>query len=330
MNTGTEIRSATEIFNSAVATPAIGAAWELGALDEINENGKLSIVDFAGRADVHHRSAVAMFTALANVRIVERRDDLVVPGPVFAEVFESKSLFHWLSQGCGQLYSRMPHVMRNANRVGDYYYRDAQAISFACREINTKYFDPAFWSAMNGLGFEFSKVADLGCASGGRLMAIAEKYPNVRGIGVDVAGPALEVGIAEVAANGLADRLSFIEADAREIAPRPEYTDVDLLTCFMMGHDFWPRDNCVKSLRRLREAFPNARRFLLGDATKVTGVADERLPMFTLGFETAHALMDVYMPTLDEWDGVFEEGGWRCVNKHIIDTLTVSVVFELE
>jgi phenylpyruvate C(3)-methyltransferase len=55
----------------------------------------------------------------------------------------------------------------------------------------------------------------------------------------------------------------------REMSYRDEFAQVDLLTCFMMGHDFRPRDNCVATLQRLRKAFPKARRFLLGDTTRI-------------------------------------------------------------
>jgi hypothetical protein len=59
-------------------------------------------------------------------------------------------------------------------------------------------------------------------------------------------------------------------------------------------------------------------------------VSEDNVPIFSLGFELGHQMMGVYMPTLDEWDGVFAEGGWRCVDKIIINTLTCSVVFVLE
>ena len=104
-----------------------------------------------------------------------------------------------------------------------------------------------------------------------------------------------------------------------------------------MGHDFWPRDNCVVTLQQLRKAFPNIRRFLLGDTTRILldnphskhAVTEDNVPIFTLGFEFGHAMMGVYIPTLEEWEGVFAEGGWCCVKKHLIETQSLSVIFEL-
>ncbi len=179
-----------------------------------------------------------------------------------------KSLFHWLTLGSGNLFSRMPYVLRNKNRTGDYYQRDSAAIAYACRDINRQHFDPVFWSAMDGLSFGFSSVVDLGCGSGERLMQILSRYPEVAGIGIDLAGPAIKVAAAEALSRGFGGRLSFTEGDVRELAYREEFVNVDLLTCFLMGHDFWPRKNCIATLARLRGAFPKARRFLLGDTAR--------------------------------------------------------------
>ncbi|MFC0106257.1 class I SAM-dependent methyltransferase [Kibdelosporangium aridum] len=331
-------RAVANIFNSAVAAAAIGAAWELGVLDELRDNKKLDVQSFALQHDLDVRSTQGLVTALAVVDVVERARDTVVAGPLFDEAYRTKSLFHWLSLGSGDLFSRMQYVLRNENRTGDFYRRDSAAIAYACRDINRQYFDPAFWTAMDGLDYTFSSVVDLGCGSGERLMQILDRYPGTTGIGVDLAGPAIKVAAAEAAGRGFGDRLSFAEGDVRQIGYRDEFAEVDLLTCFMMGHDFWPRENCVATLRRLREAFPKVRRFLLGDATRILldgvrsehAVNEDDVPVFTLGFELGHAMMDVYLPTMDEWDGVFAEGGWRCVKKHLIESLTLSVVFELE
>ena len=331
-------RAVAAIFNSAVAAPAISAAWELGILDELRDNQKLDQRNFASKRNLHVRSTEGLMAALATVHAVERDGDTILPGRHFDEIYRTKSLFHWLSLGSGALFSRMQHVLRNENRQGDFYSRDSAAIAFACRDINRQYFDPEFWAAMGGLGYQFSSVVDLGCGSGERLMQILDRYPGTTGIGIDLAGPAIKVAATEAVERGYGGRLSFVVGDVRDMECRDEFAQVDLLTCFMMGHDFWPRENCVTTLRRLRDAFPKVRRFLLGDATRIltdakgseTAVTEDDVPIFTLGFEVGHAMMGVYLPTVGEWDGVFAEGGWRCVKKHLIESLTLSVVFELE
>ena len=331
-------RAVASIFNSAIAAPAIGAAWELGLLDELRDQKTVDVHKFATQHDLDSGSMHALVTALAVVDVVERDRDTVVAGRLLDEAYRTKSLFHWLALGSGGLFSRIQYVLRNENREGAFYHRDPAAIAYACRDINRQYFDPVFWAAMNGLDSKFHSVVDLGSGSGERLMQILDQYPGTTGIGIDLAGPANKVAAAEALERGFGDRLSFIESDARNLGYRDEFAQVDLLTCFMMGHDFWPRENCVATLQRLRKAFPNAHRFLLGDTTRILldsnrskhAVTEENVPIFTLGFEFGHAMMGVYLPTLEEWEGVFAEGGWHCVKRDLIETPSLSVIFELE
>ncbi|KAL8951386.1 MAG: hypothetical protein Q9222_002636 [Ikaeria aurantiellina] len=335
-------RAVANIFNSAIAAPAIGAAWEIGLLDQLREHHVVDIHELATKHNLDLDSLNGLITALAIVDIVKRNhDNNITASTLFKEAYRAKSLFHWLSLGSGTLFSRMQYVLRNENRVGDdYYTRDSAAIAYACRDINEQHFDPSFWKAMEGLDFEFHSVVDLGAGSGGRLMQVLNRYPGTGtiGIGIDIAAPALKVAAAEAKERGLGDRLSFTVGDARKVEYRDEFAQVDLLTCFMMGHDFWPRENCVTTLQGLRRAFPAARRFLLGDATRILldepksryAVSEDNVPVFTLGFEFGHAMMGVHLPTIEDWEGVFADGGWRCVKRHLIESLSGSVVFELE
>ncbi|MEV6558535.1 class I SAM-dependent methyltransferase [Nocardia sp. NPDC051756] len=317
-----------DIFNSAVASSAISAAWELGALDELAANEKLDVTEFATRNDLDQQATEALFHALASVRIVERSGGAVLRDVNFADVYKAKGFFHWLSRGCAELFANTSSVLPNGNRVGEYYRRDSAAIAVACRDINKNFFDPVFSAVMAPL--EFTKVADLGCGSAERLIKVLGWHPTATGLGIDIAGGALRLAQESVDAAGLSYRVSLIQDDATAPRPHPEFTDVDLLTCFLMGHDMWPRDECVASLRKLRAAFPNVKRLLLGDTARTTSLPDTDIPVFTLGFEVAHRMMGVYLPTLEEWSGVFAEGGWRLIRQHLVPLPADSVIFELE
>ncbi|SOD91590.1 class I SAM-dependent methyltransferase [Streptomyces sp. Ag109_G2-15] len=332
------------IFNSAVAAWSIAAAWEVGVLDELREKGRLDAPEFAERHDLNRPSTEAMIAALAAVGVVqyERNGNdgnggtadsdgrrTVRPGLAFDETYRTKALFHWLCRGSAELFTAMPDVMRNGNRTGRFYRRDAEAISRACADIDAEFFKPAFWAAMDALDFDFSLVVDLGCGGGSRLTQILRRHPETRGLGIDIAPAALDLARSDAAEAGVGDRLSFMHGDVRALTPRLEFADVELLTCFMMGHDFWPRENCVASLRQLRAAFPRARRFLLGDTARTSGSGRGAMPVFSLGYEVGHALMGAYIPSLDEWRSVFPEAGWELRRTHFLDTPAGSFVFEL-
>ncbi|MDX3195181.1 class I SAM-dependent methyltransferase [Streptomyces sp. MN03-5084-2B] len=323
------VGGAARTFNSIVAGFSIATAWEVGALDELKVSGELAVGEFCVKHDLHEQSVHGMFAALASVGVVERAGEIVKPGPEFTDVYRAKGFFHWLTIGCAELFANMPNVVRNENRRGDFYRRNAVAISYACRDINMQAFDPIFWRAMESLDFDFTKIADLGCGGAGRLTQVADRFSGVKGVGVDISAAALGDAAKNMNAAGFGGQFDFVQADVRKIGPDPRFADVEVLTCFMMGHDFWPREDCVASLRRIREAFPNVRRFLLGDTARTAGVADRDKEVFTLGFETAHDLMGVYLPTLTEWSDVFEESGWRCVNAWEVAVPADSFIYEL-
>ncbi|KUN18835.1 methyltransferase [Streptomyces antibioticus] len=322
--------TAARIYNSAVASWAIAAAWEIGALDELEAAGVLDSDDYALSNGLNPPATLAMFRALSSAGVVHRDGTKITPTDSFQELRQTASLFHWLVRGSAELFRQMPSVLREENRVGDFYRRDPAAIARACKDISTFCYDPWFWRAMDGLDFDVRAVADLGCGSGERLVQILRRYPAARGIGVDIAAESLAVAAQDAAAAGLADRLTFTVGDMLELAPRPEYAEVDVLTCFMAGHDFWPREQAVRALARLREVFPNVRRFLIGDATRSVDVPDTELRVFTLGFEVGHDLMGDFLPTARDWESVFEPAGWRLRHTHRIDMVANEVIFELD
>ena len=320
-------RAVAKIYNSAIVAAAIPTAWEVGLLDAVRDHQRVDVPQFATEHNLDSDSMQGLAVALAVVDVIRYEQNLMTARRLFDEVFRTKSMFHWLTLGSGGLFSRMQHVVRNENRTGSFYQRDPAAIAYACRELNRQFYDPIFWTVMKGLNFTIHSVLDLGCGSGERLMQILERYQETTAVGIDVAGPAIEFAEAEAKKRGLGERLSLTIGDARDVEYRDEFADVDLLTGFLMGHDFWPRNNCIATLQKLRQSFPKVRRFLLGDETRgllhsagskppTNQVTENNVPIFPLGLELGHVLMGVYIPTMEEWYGVFAEGGWRCIKGH--------------
>lgn len=319
-----------QVFNSAVAASALAAAWEIGALDELTTRGGLDIADFATANGLALAPTTGLFRALAAVRIVNRYGTKVVPAENFAEANRTRSFFHWLSRGSAELFARIPEVLPEENRVGNFYRRNTAAVAFACREINACTYDPWFWEAVAGLDYVPRRVVDLGCGSGERIIQMLQRYPAAQAVGLDLAEPALAVAEADAEAAGMGNRVTFLASDVTQLPARPLFHDADLVTCFMMGHDLWPREQCLEVLRRLPVAFPSLRRLVLGDATRTVGVADEDLPVFTLAFELGHDLMGTFIPTVDDWESVLAEAGWHIRRKHWINIAVGEVIFEAE
>jgi SAM-dependent methyltransferase len=319
--------SCAQIFNATVVAAAISASWELGILDELHEHSELDVTTFSSNRGLHEESVKAIFAALAKQEIIETDCDwtTVAPGPCFSEIYQTKGFFYWLTRGCGELFSTLAAKAPNSARVGSFIHRDMRAVGIATQDIGEIFVDPLLRSILDQLSF--ATAADLGCGSGHRLACMAATRPDLRGIGIDIAPAALAVARETVQEMGLVKRIDLVHADAAALTPQPEFADVELVTCFFMGHDFWPRENCVESLKRIRTAFPRIKHFLLGDTYRSEGQSYAQPPIFTLGFEVAHAVMGKYVPTLSEWMEAFEEAGWECVEQHHIDPPPFTVIF---
>lgn len=99
--------------------------------------------------------------------------------------------------------------------------------------------------------------------------------------------------------------------------------DFDITRAVDLGSGSWER------LIQILEKHPGTTALGVDIAGPAVQAADD-VPIFTLGFEFGHAMMGAYVPTLEEWEGVYEEGGWRLVKKHHVMPPSLSVIFVLE
>jgi phenylpyruvate C(3)-methyltransferase len=306
-----EASAVDEIFNNSVSAYALSAAWELGLLARLEKSDEpVDLTAFARGNDLHEPAveAIARGLALAEIIVLSPHSRLARRGPVFADAYAKKGFFYWLTRGCGELFATMPELTRNRSRVGNFVVRDYKAIGLAARDAGFSLVDPAFYKIVADRGLTCG--ADLGCGSCERLITLARQNPGFRGIGVDIAEGAIALAADSITDSGLDERISVVRGDARKMEPRPEFSDVDFVCCFMMGHDLWPRRDCLTSLRLITAAFPAATDLIICDTYRCDLQTTEPHPVFTLGFETAHAVMGQMIPSLNEWTNVLAEAGW--------------------
>jgi len=95
-----------------------------------------------------------------------------------------------------------------------------------------------------------AKVADIGCGVGFSTLLMAEAFPESRFVGYDFHAPSVEEANRHAAAHGVASRVSFQVAAAKEIAE----SDFDLVTCFDCLHDMGDPRGCARHVRRILKA----------------------------------------------------------------------------
>jgi 2-polyprenyl-3-methyl-5-hydroxy-6-metoxy-1,4-benzoquinol methylase len=92
-----------------------------------------------------------------------------------------------------------------------------------------------------------AKVADVGCGVGFSTLLMAKAFPASSFVGYDFHRPSIEQANAHAKAHGLADRVRFVTAPAKDIADR----DFDLVTMFDCLHDMGDPRGCAKHVHKL-------------------------------------------------------------------------------
>lgn len=97
-------------------------------------------------------------------------------------------------------------------------------------------------------------ILDVGCGAGYAMIELAEQYPNVRCIGVDVEPASVEMAQAAIRARGLSDRIEARLLDGSSLPPELTGT-FDLVTMFLVLHEIRPElkasvlARCAEALR---------------------------------------------------------------------------------
>jgi hypothetical protein len=326
--TDVNITETTRLYNSAIGASAIAASMELGLLDAIQTDGTLDIEAFCTANELHPWSVTSILLVLARFGFVEVSADrkTATKGEKFQEAFEDKGYFLWLMRGYGNLLQNLATIVKENNCTTDGIGRDGKYIAMAGRDYGARYVDPHFTEAMAEM--PFTVAADLGCGSAERLMGLARARPDFRGVGVEVNKGAVDLARRSVKAAGLEDRVQVVHFDVKNLVYQPEFEDVEVLFCFFMGHDLWPRPNCLRAFTSIRQAFPNLKRFLFSDTYRSDLPIPGETPIFTLGFEFTHDLMGQYIPSVAEWEDLFVEAGWECKGKRDL-SIPFSAIFDL-
>jgi 2-polyprenyl-3-methyl-5-hydroxy-6-metoxy-1,4-benzoquinol methylase len=90
------------------------------------------------------------------------------------------------------------------------------------------------------------RVADIGCGVGFSTLLMAKAYPAAEFVGFDFHEPSIVDARRHAVEHGLADRVRFEVARAKEIEDR----DFDLITAFDCLHDMGDPEGCARHIRQ--------------------------------------------------------------------------------
>jgi SAM-dependent methyltransferase len=312
-------------FNSGVIAHGIAAAFEIGLLRLLEDRSPVPVSQC--RADWPNAAAFdGLIELLARAGIITVVDECLGRGPLFEATLGLQGFFGWLYTGSGRVLVDAGKIIVN-REVTQRSPRDGSLIARASADFGSRHLDDLV-SQIPELQ-EARAVADLGCGSGARIAHLTSGN-HKRAIGIDADDGSVALVRSQMSTLGLDARISIMQRDVRALEYEDAFAEVDALTCFLMGHDLWPRDQCILSLQQFRTAFPAAKHLIFGETVRSPFGDPTTSGVPALGYEYLHAVMGQYIPTLDEWYAVLAEGGWPSVRVIEISVPAYTHVFVCE
>jgi len=311
--------NADTVFNGYIAANVLYALDGLGLLDALD--GDVEIDRFCRERDLDPRVVDALLAAAVDVGHVDRQSSGAWLTPEGQEARMVVGFMTWGVGGYHDIFAHAADVARGRRSFRRDLDRNEGEVARGSAQAGRALMADTLDEVMARV--EFTALVDLGSGTCDRLCRFVGANAGTRGLGLDLSVPATRLAVQSVQDRGLADRVAPVQADVLDVlfrgAHRDRCADVDVVMSFMFLHDLLAEESTrAEVVPALRDAFPRAHTFLIADTTirpRTEGVGT--LPIFSTGFELAHALMGVPLHTREAYERLFEQGALEI--KEVID-----------
>ncbi|WP_031469451.1 methyltransferase domain-containing protein [Sciscionella sediminilitoris] len=300
-------------FNGYVCAHVVHALEQLGVFRKLAEDRVLEIPVFCARNELDESVVRSLVDAAESFGYLESEGDRVRTTGTGEQAHRLLGFFTWGVGGYHDVFAHAAAIASGARRFGVDLHRDEGMVALGSAQADTALMRHILDSEIAGI--EFGTLVDLGAGVSERVCRLVDARPGSRGIGIDISKSATDLALETVQRYGLGGTVEPVCADVLDMlfnghrVPGAETADVVL--SFMFLHDLLAApEHRHEVIPRMRETFPSAHTFLFGDTT-IRPRTGESLPIFSSGFELAHALMGVPIHTRREYEEIFTRGGMR-------------------
>ncbi len=311
--------SCDEAFNGYLAAQIVFALDRLGLLDELLEHGKADVRAAAERIGADARMLGELLRAAQACGYVVLKDGIAVITAAGRDMAFMRGYFTWAVGGYADLFSDIAGLISGERRFDGDIFRDEAMVALGSGQNDRTFMAETVDAVIGKL--DFTALADLGSGISERLCRVTAArggvHGGVRGVGLDISDAATRLAQDTIRRAGLDGNVQALQADVLGVIKGtekyPVLAEVDAVMSFFLLHDLLAApDTRSRVLPGLREAFPKARTFVLADTViRPAQPTDATIPVFSLGFELAHALMGVPLHTKDTYEALFAQAGLR-------------------
>ncbi|MGA4847520.1 SAM-dependent methyltransferase [Streptomyces sp. G5(2025)] len=288
------------------------ALERLQVFTHLAEAKSLNIADYCAENGLDESVFRALIASAESFGFMSVRGDQVELTQDGQEVRRMIGFFTWSVGGYHDVFANAAPIARGKRSFGEDVRRDEAMVALGSAQADIALMRHLLDEQINQL--DFSVLADLGSGISERLCRLIQTRPGTRGIGLDISQSATELAVETVSRYDLQGQVKPVCADVRDVISGKQKIEgadeVDVVMSFMFLHDLLI-DPATRSevIPSLRAAFPKAHTFLLGDTTVRPHDGSGTMPIFSSGFELAHALMGVPIYTREAYEELFEQGG---------------------
>jgi hypothetical protein len=302
-------------FNGFIAANVIFALDRMGILQRLSTHPTIDVSGVVRGGGAQEAMAADIIRLACRYGFLSRDGDVLSLTGSGRDMLTKRGFFTWAVGGYSAVFAAAGRLAAGTAGYGSDVRRDESMAALGSAQCDEELFADILDEALDGLSF--AEVVDLGSGTAARLCRILGDRPGVRGLALDLSEPATELARHNIDRAGLSGRLRAVRADAFDVILRghlrEDVANADVVLSFFLLHDLLaPVQTHRTILPRMRAAFPSARTFVLADTMMSPRTLTEpAMPVFTAGFELAHALMSVPLNPRPAYDELFGDAGLR-------------------
>lgn len=322
---------ALPLVRGYAATTCFWSLLNVGFWDELAAAGQLNVADYCERNGFDRHVLESVCSYLDGIRLVDFDEKAGVVRPTGRSeelLAEPRGLFELL-YAYEPVFVELEAMLRGQKKYGPDVRRRTRWVGLGSGRLCRQLPYPVMIDMVVRHGRKH--VLDLGCGDGAFLMELAGRSPAVRGLGIDVDPPVVQLANEQIEARGLSSRLRATVADMFELAaacsaagPGPLSTrqreEVDCLTACDTFHEYlWTGDErVVELLKGLKAAFPAAI-MVVGEFCKQSHASLRKRPTAFLEHHLFHQLTNQRIESADRWREIFHRAGLNVREEKVFD-----------
>lgn len=167
-------------------------------------------------------------------------------------------------------------------------------------------------------GAAFGKVLDLGCGSARLLARLMQRFPSVRGVGIDWEQEAIDDAQLTLAEAGLDGRATVLRGDASQIGDLPDgvLDGVDLVIAMFVMHEIYRQRSgpgVIECLQNIASVLGPSGRLLMVEVSRVEPTQPRPGLRFVPEYQLIHEFSNQRLAGQDAWRDMLAEAGMTVV-----------------